>query len=560
MTIELDPYTDIPPPTDDDYADDDGHFGTSVALRGELVEAATPRDRSDTVEMLADGYRASDVGNAQRLIDAAEGRLRYVHLWQRWIVYTGGKWVLDAGDALVTQVAKRVARSLYMAALDTEGEELRKRMFAHAARCEKASAIRDMIRLARAIPGVIITHEELDARPWLLNVADGTIDLRTGAIRPHDPADLLTKQAPVSYDPDATAPLWTACLETWLPDETVRSFLQRAVGSGATGHPVEALIVNTGHGGNGKSKFYGAITQVLGEYVVVPHKSLMTVERHEPHPTVIASLCGARMLIAAETRDGDRLNETSVKNLTGTDQLRARRMQENEWSFWPTHTAFMHTNHDPRIRGTDDGIWRRIKIVPWQVKIRKEAIDEHLLTKLAREAPGILNWIVSGARQWAQDGLDEPEAVTVATDAYRASEDHLGRFLTDCCEVDKRYEVTTGHLRHRYEKWCATEGETAWSPQGFGRAMTARGFDSGRVGRAKIRVWCGLRLAEETPGQSGRRPDAGGSASSFPIDPPYTDLLDKPSASGPPEQVFVNGDAADTASTTTESEPWDGAF
>jgi putative DNA primase/helicase len=443
--------------------------------------------------------------------------------------------VLDSADAIVTQVAKQVARRLYLAAIDAPEHE-RERLWKHARTCEKSSAISNMIRLARAIPGIIVTHEELDARPWLLNVANGTVDLRTGELRAHDPADLLTKQAPVEYDPDATAPLWDACLHTWQPDPDVLGFLHRAVGSGATGHPVEVLIVNTGHGGNGKSKFYGAISKVLGPYVVVPHKSLLTEQQHEPHPTVIASLHGARMLIAAETKKDDRLNEASVKNLTGSDQLRARRMQEDEWSFDPTHTAFMHTNNDPRIEGTDDGIWRRVKIVRWSVKIPEADVDEHLLTKLAAEASGILNWIVAGAIQWSQHALAEPEAVKAATAAYRASEDHLGGFLTECCEVDRRYEITTGHLRHAYEKWCTMNGETAWTPKSLGRALSGRGFVSARGGGTKGRLWRGLRLADPNAPENDPR-TASDPSSKSPAQQPVTGTPNDPvtDSDGPDE-------------------------
>lgn len=507
MTDLYDPTRDIPPPTDRDYIpDDDGHYGSVVALRGELIEHRPALEPADTMADIGDGYRATDVGNAERFINAADGRVRYVHLWQRWIVYTGGRWVLDANDALVTQIAKQVARALFRAAGQAEGDGVRERLWAQAKHCEKANVIANMIRLARAIPGVIVTHEELDARPWLFNAADCTIDLRSGIVREHDPADLLTKQSPVSYDPDARAPLWEQCLETWQPDEAVRGFLQRAVGSGAVGHPVETLIVNVGGGGNGKGKFYGAISGVLGDYCAVPDKSLLVKQRHEPHPTVIAKLHGARMLIAGETDDGDRLDEASVKNLTGGDKLSGRRMREDPWEFWPTHTAFLHTNHPPRIRGTDNGIWRRLRIVQWDTTIPDEQIDEHLAAKLAREAPGILAWIVSGARQWAQEGLEPPQAVLDATKAYRASEDHVGRFLADCVTLDDRFSTPASELREAYEKWCSETGEEPWSAKRMGSALSQRGIDSARVGSRNIRVWVGLDLNREVPASDGCRP------------------------------------------------------
>jgi putative DNA primase/helicase len=362
-----------------------------------------------TIEVMAlpDGFRPTDVGNASRLVASSDGRLRYVHAWAKWLVYDAGRWNIDTGDALVTEHAKQVARRLFHVAADLARDE-RRAVLRFAAKCETAASIANMLRLARGVPGVLVDHHDLDADPWLLNVQNGTIELRTGALRDHDPDDLLTMQAPVIYDPAATAPLWTACLETWQPDPDVRGFLQRAIGSAVTGHPVEHLFANVGTGANGKSKCFATVSAVLGPFAVIPHKSLIVASKHEGHPTHVASLFRARMLVAPETSQDDRLDEEMVKNLTGGDQLRARRMREDEWTFAPTHTTFMHTNHRPRIRGVDEGIWRRLRLIPWSVTIPLGERDEHLADKLLMERSGILNWIVAGALAWQERGLAEP--------------------------------------------------------------------------------------------------------------------------------------------------------
>ena len=199
---------------------------------GEIVD-------SDDVGVAFDGYRLTESGNASRLIDIANGRLRYVHKWGRWIVYRGGRWDIDAGDALVTEQAKKVAKKLLAQAATMADSDERKRLFTWALKSESSGAVASMIRLARGDHRVLTQHDDLDADPYLLNVRNGTIDLRSGTLRPHNPGDLLTMQAPVKFDAMAKAPLWLACIERWQPDAAIREYLQREMGAGATGHPTE---------------------------------------------------------------------------------------------------------------------------------------------------------------------------------------------------------------------------------------------------------------------------------------------------------------------------------
>ncbi len=440
---------------------------------------------------LADGSRDTDVGNADRFIAAAGGTVRYVHAWARWIVYdeTAGVWRVDHGNALVTEAAKGVARTMFRTAAELNGDT-RDRLWKWAKRSETAAAIANMVGLARGMPSVLVAHEELDAKPWLLNVANGTIDLRAGELRSHDPDDLLTVQAPTIYDEAAAAPLWASCLQRWQPDPAVRLFLQKVVGTGATGHPIEALFINVGPGGNGKGKFYGAIAHTLGDYVIVPHKSLLTVQRHEQHDTVKARFYGARLAIASETDAADRLDEAKVKELTGGDRLEARRMREDPWQFRPSHTMVMHTNHRPKIRGTDEGVWRRIRLIPWTVTIPIEERDEELATKLEAESSGILNWILDGYASWRLEGFAEPAPVVEATAEYRSAQDVLAAFLVDCFELVAGHRESTREIVETYERWCESTGETPMTRTAFGRALDDRGIDLTRDRRYRV----GLRL------------------------------------------------------------------
>ena len=424
---------------------------------GATRTTGTQRAAGDDYNVLVDGFRATDVGNASRLVAAANGTIRYAAAWGKWLVYKDGVHIIDSSEALVTEMAKNVAARLFTLAVNLPAKE-RDDTWKFGIRCEQAGPIRDMLRLARGVPGVLVDVADLDADPWILNVANGTVDLRTGLLRRHNPDDLCTMQAPVMYDSTAECPTWTRCIETWQPDEAVRGMLQRAAGSGITGSALEYLFVSVGSGANGKSKFFGAIADVAGPFCVTPHKSLLVTSKHEAHPTHVASLFRARMLIAPETSQDDRLDEELVKALTGGDDLRARRMREDEWTFKPTHTAFIHTNYRPRIRGTDEGIWRRLRLIPWSVTIPAAERDVHLADKLRSESSGILNWLIAGAIDMLEHGLNEPDSVRQATMAYRNDEDHIGKFIAESVTIDDTMMISAKDLRATYESWCSDVG------------------------------------------------------------------------------------------------------
>jgi P4 family phage/plasmid primase-like protien len=422
---------------------------------------------------LPDGFRSTDVGNSQRLFKLIDGKSKYVLKWNQWIVYDSGVWFVDDNQVKMFGLAKAVAKELHGLALKHSSDsDLRKAILKHAHYSESVAGITAMIKATRDL--MPISHEELNQYPEILNVKNGEINLRTGELLPHDPNHLLTVQALVEYDPSATAPIFLKALKRWQPDKDTCEYLQAASGSGLVGRIVEHFFVNYGEGQNGKSKFYGAINHVLGPYYVVPNKALIIRTTHEPHPTVKASLFGKRFAVAAETEKTDRLSESSIKDLTGSDPQTTRRMREDEWKFEYTHTLFIHTNHKPEIRDPGIGMWRRIRVIPWNQTIPDNERDPLLLDKLYTEASGILNWLVAGAIMFLTKGINqEPTSVIQATAEYKNESNEFSKFVDDSTIRGKGGEIKPAELYQEYIKWCKNGSRIAVNNNAFGREMSS---------------------------------------------------------------------------------------
>jgi putative DNA primase/helicase len=440
-------------------------------------------------------FNLTDLGNAERLAYRHGRDLRYVHPWSKWLAWDGKRWAVDAAGEVERRAVDTV-RSIYAEAASAADFEERKRISRHAESSEARSRIEAMIALARSMPGIPVTPGQLDRDPWLLNVENGTVELRTGALRQHRREDLLTKLAPVKYRPDAEAPTFQAFLERILPSEALRWFLRRAVGYSASGEvSEEALMILHGTGDNGKTTLVNAVLDALGDYAMEAPPDLILAKRGS-HPTELADLFGARFVSATETDEGRRLAESLVKQLTGRDRIKARRMREDFWQFDPTHTIFLATNHKPEVRGTDHAIWRRIKLVPFEVKIPEAEKDRVLPRKLRTEMPGILAWIVRGCLDYQREGLGVPEEVRDATEGYRSEMDVLAAFLEERCVVNQRASAGASALYGAYKEWCADAGEAAISQRKFGRQLGERGFVKDKSGTI---IWHGIGLRFDRP-------------------------------------------------------------
>lgn len=349
---------------------------------------------------------------------------------------------------------------------------------------------------------------DLDADPWLLNCANGTLDLRTGALREHRSSDLITKVVPVAYDSAATAPRFQAFMaEIFSGDMALVEFLARWFGYAATGSTREQkLIFHWGKGSNGKTTLIEVIEAVLGDYATTAPPGLLTAKNgDERHPAEIADLHGRRLVTASESEEGSKLREAFIKLTTGGDKLKGRRLYGQLFQFTPTHKLQLLTNHKPEIRGSDFGIWRRILLVPYLLRFGSpdqlakgdadRLSDPTLKEALMGELPGVLSWLVDGARRWYADGALRPPAVVLAAGAeYRTEQDRVGEFVRDCCRLDIAAWVAVSVLYRGYQVWCVDSGIHPLSRRRFMNEVerAVPGFQSQK--RGGIRGVIGLAL------------------------------------------------------------------
>ncbi len=352
-------------------------------------------------------------------------------------------------------------------------DKTRNAMYAHAKTSNGAKGVRNMIEMAKS--ELAIGLAELDTDPWLFNVNNGTIELRTGELREHRREDFITKLAPVDFDQDATCPRWEEFLITVFDGNTeLIDYLRRLVGYCLTGVTEEHVLPFLhGTGANGKSTFCETILKLMGpDYAMKAAPDLLMAKRLESHPTDRADLFGKRFVACIETEEGRRMAEGLVKELTGGDRVRARRMREDFWEFTPTHHVWLAGNHKPTICGTDHGIWRRIKLIPFDVVIPEAKQDKKLPAKLAEELPGILNWAIAGCLDWQQGGMREPAVVQAKTSQYSTDMDDVGKFIDEFCEVGKDFlESATELYRAFLEKTGSNMNQHA-----FGARLTQKGF------------------------------------------------------------------------------------
>jgi putative DNA primase/helicase len=445
-------------------------------------------------------FNVTDYGNAERLVHYHGENIRYCEAMKSWFIWDSKRWKLD-DNLEIYRLAKDVVRRIYSEAGNSDNEEQRKSIASHAGKSESANRLKNMVELAKSEIEVAITTDIMDKDGFLLNCQNGTIDLRTGELLiPHRKNDYLTKIIPIKFIPDAECPRWELFLkEIFKDDKDLIRFIQYAVGYSLTGSiKEECLFLCYGKGRNGKSKFLDTLEYIFGDYGRNVDPSTFEEKKKDSRSASedIARLKDARFISTVETGESKKLDETMVKQMTGNRLISARELYQKTLQFEQTYKIWIATNHKPVIKGTDDAIWERIKLIPFEVYFTPEQRDANLGNKLMAEASGILNWMLEGCLLWQGCGLlpVTPEKVKIATGSYRKDMDILGGFINERCTLKDDMIVTKQMIYNQYCEWCRENGIDPESKIKFGRRLTENYNIYEKSGADNVQLWRGIGL------------------------------------------------------------------
>lgn len=449
-------------------------------------------DAADLVDVLADYARPGEQHRGQlrmayRLAETHGHRLMFAH-GLGWHVWDGRRWAPDTRSAAEGAV-HHVLRTALAESHDgdrTLREDVRK--------CETAAGIDGVLRIAATLPRFRVAAEDLDADPYLLNLQNGTLNLKDRSLQPHDPADRITRVTRGAWhEGRAPGDLWAQFLERILPDPDDRAYLQRVMGQAVFGAVREHLFpVLTGTGANGKGTAAEAVVWALGDYATILDPALLMQSRNGPGGPELMALRGARLAVGSETAEGARLDAATMKRLTGGDSITARQLYREPVTWAPSHQFVYLTNHLPRVSGTDAAVWRRVRVIPFDVVIPDEERDARLGEKLRTAADDVLAWAVAGWFAYEDGGMDEPEAVRSATDGYATESDPVRRFVADALVVSPNASATSSALHRAWAAWAVEDGADALSAKAFGAELDRLGFPAKRTKVGMVRTGLGL--------------------------------------------------------------------
>jgi putative DNA primase/helicase len=468
---------------------------TSARTRAaiQLVNENDLLDSTTTLDLTQ--YGENDADNALRIAKCASGSFHYVTETGQWIIWNGFRWIPDK-DGFMTRlhlaVMGETARQGLAMSARKEGDTLVR----HAMRSRDSNKTTSALVMLRSVAGVTVSATELDADPWMLGTPNGLINLRTGKAIEPDRKALITKSIACDLDTEATCPTWERVISKASDgDAELIQFLQSWTGYTLTGSVrEECLAFLHGTGANSKGTVTECIRHLMGDYAMTAPESLFVADRNSSATNDIARLAGCRMACAAELDEGASFAENRLKAITGRDAITARFLHREFFDFLPTHKFWISGNHKPTVRGTDHGIWRRLRLIPFTVTIPKEERDLDLADKLKAEMPGILNWAIKGCLAWQRDGLVTPQRVIQATASYQAQEDIIGQFLEDNLDTDDADERTLQvDVFNSYQRWTDAQGiKKPLSATLLNRKLEDRGFK--KIKSNSKRYWRGISV------------------------------------------------------------------
>ena len=464
-------------------------------MRFLLINNALDTEAADAGEAPADGDAPApgepftDMRNAKRLVRLHGRNIRFINARKAWLIWDGVRWRFD-GKRTIVRLAKLTIREMHKEAALIQDDKTRIQMLTHLLKCENAARIAGMIELAQSEPEVVLAPDKPDSDPWLLGVRNGVIELRTGAFREGRREDYISKCAGVACDPEARCPKWRAFLVRITGnDQGLIEYLARVVGYALTGSSrEEVLFILHGLGANGKSTFRETVFALLGDYAIASGANLLITQKNASAASPeLVRLQGARLVCVNETEERDQLNESRVKFITGTDKITARPLYGDEFHYAPSHKTMLTTNHIPVVKGSDEGIWRRLHLIPFEQTIPPaERVRDFRETVLMPEVPGILNWALEGLRDYLIGGLQPPECVLKASKEYRADMDVIAQWMEQRATLKPGALTPVALLHADYAAWSRVNVGFEMSAIAFGRELARRpGLVSHRDKRAR---------------------------------------------------------------------------
>jgi len=420
-------------------------------------------------------FTLDDMGNARRLVAMCGNSIRFSYIKNSWYCWDGKVWLEDETGA-INRLADNTVEAMYTEAIKLTDQDKRDKLLKHAAKTRSIAGRKAMIEGAKHLEGIPVIPADFDKDVWLLNLQNGVLDLKSDKLYPHNPDYMITQISNASYNPSAKCPRWLDYLDKVTDGNAdLMKYMQKAVGYSLTGNTgEECLFILYGTGRNGKGTFAETLIHLLGSYAKtaqVDSLMLKNVSGSGANPD-IARLKGARVVNAAEPQKNSRLNESLIKQLTGGDMVTARFLYGKEFEYRPEFKLWINTNYKPQISGNDEGIWSRVKLLPFTVYFPPEKRDPHLKDFLReKEIDGILNWALEGLKLWQKEGLEMPETMKLATTDYRCEMDIMQKFLDDCTKLKNNSSVGALALYKVYTQWCSENGEYVLSNTKFGRDM-----------------------------------------------------------------------------------------